>query len=163
MFFTGVTLTKHTSPFYCVKARIVTGFIFAMIQVAVIVQAAESSTKKVRRWMLIVVAYVNALAYLISIVLFYNFDDREQVTYSEDNAVFYIISTAMMAISVIALILNFIFTCDTVPFLLNRGEETKAFKEMTRLVINFFLTFQSSLSIFLHFLLFSFRKSNIYQ
>lgn len=135
MFLSGIALTKHTSPFYCVKARFIIGFVFAMIQVAIIVQAAESTTKKVRRWMLVIVAYAGAVAFLLSITLFYYYDDREVVTYSEENPALYIISYTMMGLSLLALVFNLICTKDTVPFLLNRGEETKAFKEMTRLKV----------------------------
>lgn len=45
----------------------------------------------------------------------------------------YIVSYVMVGFSLLALIVNFIFTADTVPFYLNRGEDTKAFKELSRL------------------------------
>lgn len=133
MAFNGYTLRNHTSAFYCAKSRVVTGLIFGLIQIALIVQAAESTTKKVRRWILVIVAYAGALANLASILLFYFYDDREKITYSEDNPTMYIISYIMIGSGLIALALNFIFTTDTIPFHLNHGEETKAFKEMTRL------------------------------
>lgn len=135
MLFTGITLTMHTSAFYCAKSRLVTGMVCGLVQLTLIVQAAESTTKKVRRWMLVVVAYVNAVSSLLSTVIFYYNDDRDEITYKEENSALYIVSYTMAACSVLALILNFIFTTDTIPFLLNRGEDTKAFKEMSRLKV----------------------------
>lgn len=133
MLFTGITLTMHTSAFYCAKSRLVAGLVFGLVQLTLLVQAAESTTKKVRRWMLVVVAYVNAVSSVLSTLIFYFYDDREQITYTEDNTALYIISYLMGGCAVVALILNFIFTKDTIPFHLVRGEETKAFKEMSRL------------------------------
>lgn len=133
MLFTGITLTMHTSAFYCAKSRLVAGLVCGLVQLTLLVQAAESTTKKVRRWMLVVVAYVNALSSVLSTLIFYFYDDREQITYTEDNTALYIISYLMGGCAIVALILNFIFTKDTIPFHLVRGEETKAFKEMSRL------------------------------
>lgn len=126
----------HTSAFYCAKSRLVTGLVCGLVQLALIVQAAESTTKKVRRWMLVVVAYVNAVSSLISTLIFYYFDDRDEVTYNEENPALYIIAYTMAACAILSIILNFIFTTDTVPFYLNRGQDTHAFKEMTRLKVN---------------------------
>ncbi|XP_031624199.1 uncharacterized protein LOC116341345 [Contarinia nasturtii] len=136
MLFTGITLTKHTSPFYCAKSRLVAGLIYGLIQLTIIVQAAETTTKKCRRWILIVVAYLSATSNLISTIIFYYYDDRVEITYSEQNPALYIVSYVLIGCSVIALIVNFICTTDTVPFYLNRGEDTKAFKELTRLKVN---------------------------
>lgn len=133
MLLTGISLTTHTSAFYCAKSRLVTGFVVGLVQLTLIVQAAESTTKKVRRWMLIVVAYINAVSNLLSTGIFYYYDDREQITYTEDNSALYIVSWAMIGCAIVSLILNFIFTHDTIPFHLVREEETKAFKEMSRL------------------------------
>lgn len=136
MLFTGITLTKHTSSFYCAKSRLIAGLIYGLVQVTLIVQASESTTKKVRRWMLIVVAYFNAVSNLISTIIFYYYDDRAEISYSESNPALYICSYVLIGCSLIALILNFICTIDTIPFYLNRGEDTKAFKELTRLKTN---------------------------
>lgn len=135
MAFNGITLRKHTSPFYCAKSRVVAGLIFGLVQLAIIVQAAESTTKKVRRCMLVIVAYAGALANFTSILLFYFYDDRERITYAEENPTIYIISYVMIGTGLFSLALNFIFTTDTIPFHLSHGEETKAFKEMTRLKV----------------------------
>lgn len=131
--FNGITLTKHTSPFYCAKSRLMLGLVFGLVQVAIIVQASESTTKKVRRWMLVIVAYVTASGNLLSILLFYFFDDRKRITYTEENPAIYILCYIIGGIGSVALIVNLIATTDTVPFLLNHGNETKAFKEMSRL------------------------------
>lgn len=133
MIFTGVTLTHHTSAFYCAKSRLVTGLIFGFVQLTLIVQAAESTTKKVRRWILVIVAYVNAVSGLISCLIFHFYDDREEISYTEENPALYIVSYTMIFCSLVALLLNLILTTDTVPFYLNRGEDTKAFKEISRL------------------------------
>lgn len=133
MFFTGITLTKHTSAFYCAKSRLITGLIFGLVQLTIVVQAAESTTKKVRRWILIIVAYFSAVSNLISSLIFHFYDDREEISYTEENSALYIVSYVMIGCSLLALIINFICTIDTVPFYLNRGEDTKAFKELTRL------------------------------
>lgn len=136
MMFTGISLTMHNSTFYCAKSRLVTGMVCGLVQLTIIVQAAESTTKKVRRWLLIIVAYVNAISSLISTLIFNYLDDREEVSYKEENSALYIISYTMIGCAVLSLILNLCFTTDTVPFYLNRGEDTKAFKEMTRLKVN---------------------------
>lgn len=133
MVFNGITMRRHTSPFYCAKSRLMTGLIFGLVQIALIVQAAESTTKKVRRWMLVIVTYAGALANMLSILLFYYFDDRERITYTEENPTIFIIAYIMIVTGIISLALNFIFTTDTIPFHLNHGEETKAFKEITKL------------------------------
>lgn len=133
MLFTGITLTNHMSAFYCAKSRLVAGLVFGLIQLTLIVQAAESSTKKVRRWILVIVAYISAISHLLSSLIFYYYDNREKITYTEENQALYILSYGMVVCAVLALIVNFIFTNDTVPFFLNRGEDTKAFKELTRL------------------------------
>lgn len=85
MCFTGISLNNHTSPFYCAKSRLVTGFILGVIQVTLVIQAAESTTKKCRRWILIVVSYLSAFANLISSLIFHFYDDREEVSYTEEN------------------------------------------------------------------------------
>lgn len=136
MLFTGITLTMHTSAFYCAKSRLVAGLVCGLVQLTLIVQAAESTTKKVRRWMLVVVAYVNAVSSLLSTLIFYYYDDRDEITYKEENSALYIVSYSMAACAILSLVLNFIFTTDTVPFYLNRGQDTTAFKEMTRLKVN---------------------------
>lgn len=133
MLFTGITLTNHMSAFYCAKSRLIAGLIFGLIQLCVIVQSAEASTKKVRRWMLVTVAYISAISYLLSSLIFYYYDGREEISYTEENQALYVSSYILIFCAVIALIVNFIFTNDTVPFFLNRGEDTKAFKELTRL------------------------------
>lgn len=111
----------------------VIGFVFGLIQLTLIVQAAESSTKKVRRWLLVIVAYASAVSNLISTLIFYRLDDRGEISYTEENPALYIVCYILAGCALIALILNFIFTIDTIPFYLNRGEDTKAFKEITRL------------------------------
>lgn len=133
MLFTGITLTKHTSPFYCAKSRLVVGLVFGLTTITLIVQAAESTTKKVRRYILITASYVSAIANLISALIFHFYDDRTEVTYTEENPALYIVSYSMIGCSIIALIVNLICTSDTVPFYLNRGEDTKAFKQLTNL------------------------------
>lgn len=133
MLFTGITLTKHTSPFYCAKTRLVAGLVYGLIQVTLVVQAAESTTKKIRRWILIILAYFSATSNLISSLIFNFYDDREEISYTEENPALYIVSYVMIACSLLALIINFITTTDTIPFYLNRGDDTKAFKELTRL------------------------------
>lgn len=133
MFFTGITLTKHTSPFYCAKTRLVAGLVFGLVQLNLVVQSAESTTKKIRRWILIILAYISATSNLISSLIFNFFDDREEISYTEENPALYIVSYVMIACSLLALIVNFITTADTIPFYLNRGDDTKAFKELTRL------------------------------
>lgn len=131
MSFNGLTMKKHTSPFYCAKSRLITGLIFGLVEIALIVQAAESTTKKVRRWMLVIVTYAGAMANMLSILLFYYYDNRERITYTEENPTIFIIAYIMIVIGIISLAFNFIFTTDTIPFHLNHGNETKAFKEMT--------------------------------
>ncbi|XP_055309221.1 uncharacterized protein LOC129573067 [Sitodiplosis mosellana] len=133
MLFTGITLTKHTSAIYCAKSRLVVGLIYGLVQLSVIVQAAESTTKTVRRWILINVAYVSAVSNLISTLIFHFYDDRTEITYTEENPALYVISYVMIGCSLFALIINFICTTDTIPFYLNRGEDTKAFRELSRL------------------------------
>lgn len=133
MAFNGLTMRKHTSPFYCAKSRLMTGLIYGLVEIALIVQAAESTTKKVRRWMLVIVTYAGATANMLSILLFYYYDDRERITYTEENPTIFIIAYIMIVIGIISLAINFAFTADTIPFHLNHGEETKAFKEITKL------------------------------
>lgn len=133
MMINAFTMTKHTSPFYCAKSRVILGLIYGFVQVAVIVQAAEATTKKVRRWLLVIVAYVTALANGLSILLFYHFDDRDNITYNTEIPAIYLLCYVTGGCGVIALLVNFISTTDTVAFHLNRGDETKAFKEMARL------------------------------
>lgn len=76
----GIILTKHTSPFYCAKSLLVAGLIFGLTQLTLIIQAAESTTKKVRRWMLVVVAYASAISNLISTLIFHFYDDRAEIS-----------------------------------------------------------------------------------
>lgn len=136
MLFTGVTLTNHTSAFYCAKSRLVAGIIFGLIQLTLIAQSAESTTKKVRRWILIITAYMNAISNLISTLIFHFYDNRKEISYAEENPALYIASYIMIGCAALALIINLIFTNDTIAFYLNRGEDTKAFKELTRLKID---------------------------
>lgn len=136
MLFVGITLRTHTSVFYCAKSRLVIGLIVGLVQLTVIVQAAESTTKKVRRWILIIVAYINAISNVISTLLFHIYDNREEISYTEENPALYILSFVMTGCSILALIINLIFTTDTIPFYLNRGEDAKAFKELTRLKVD---------------------------
>lgn len=136
MLFSGLTLTLHTSPFYCAKSRLIFGLVVGLIQLTLIVQAAESTTKKVRRWILVIVAYFSAISNLISSIMFHFYDDREEITYTEENPALNILSYIMIGFSLLALFINYMCTVDTVPFYLNRGEDTKAFKELTRLKVN---------------------------
>lgn len=136
MMFTGISLTNHTSSFYCAKSRFVLGMIYGLVQLTIIVQAAESTTKKVRRWMLVIVAYVGAISNLLSTLLFYYLDDRDEISFTEENPTLYVISYILFACAILSLIFNFIFTNDTIAYYLNRGEDTKAFKEITRLKVN---------------------------
>lgn len=109
------------------------GLVFGLVQLNLVVQSAESTTKKIRRWILIILAYISATSNLISSLIFNFFDDREEISYTEENPALYIVSYVMIACSLLALIVNFITTADTIPFYLNRGDDTKAFKELTRL------------------------------
>lgn len=90
-----------------------------------------------RRLILIIVAYINAISNVTSTFLFHFYDNREEISYTEENPALYIVSYVMIGCSVLALIINLIFTIDTIPFYLNRGEDTKAFKELTRLKVNY--------------------------
>lgn len=133
MLFTSLLLPMHTSAFNCARSRLVAGLLGGLMQVTLLVQAAESTTKKVRRWMLIVFAHVNALSTFASTLIFYYHDGRPQVTYTENNRALIIVSYLMGGCAVAVLILNFLFTKDTIPFHLMRGEDATAFEEMSRL------------------------------
>lgn len=106
-----------------------------------IVQAAESTTKKVRRWMLVIVTYVSALSSLSSTLLFFVYDGRFTVTYYEETEVLRIISYILMGLSLLAQLLN-CFTTESMAFLLARGLETKAFQQITRLKSNHLTMFE---------------------
>lgn len=133
MMFNAYTMTQHTSIFYCAKIRIVLGLVYGLVHVAVIIQAAESTTKKVRRWILVIVAYTTSFGNLLSILMFYYFDDRVDIWEARDIPAIRILCYVVGGCGTIALIVNFVTTTDTVPFHLNRGDETKAFKEISRL------------------------------
>lgn len=126
-------MRQHSSAFYCAKSRVIIGLVYGLVQVAVIVQAAESTTKKVRRWILVIVAHVTAIANILSIIIFYKFDDRTEINYTDENTAIDLLCYVVGGCGIIALIVNFITTTDTIPFFLNHGDETKAFKEMSRL------------------------------
>lgn len=133
MMFNAYTMTQQSSIFYCAKIRIILGLVYGLVHVTVIIQAAESTTKKVRRWILIIVAYTTAFGNLLSILVFYYFDDRVDIWDSSDIQAIHILFYVVGSCGAIALIVNFITTTDTVQFYLNRGDETKAFKEISRL------------------------------
>lgn len=133
MLLTSLLLTMHTTAFFCARSRLMAGLVFGLVQVTIIIQAAESTTKKVRRWMLIVVAYVNALSSFVSTVIFYHYDAREEITYTESNTALYFVAYLMGGCAIGAALLNFLFTTDTIAFYLMHGEEIVAFEEISRL------------------------------
>lgn len=108
------------------------GLVHSMIQMTLTVQAAESTTKKVRRWLLVCVAYVSAVSSLTSTLLFFVYDDRPTVTYNEESFALSIISYILMGLSLLAQLAN-CFTSESMAYLLGRGLEAKAFQQMIRL------------------------------
>lgn len=124
----GVSMMKNGSLYYFIKGRLLLGIAFGLVQLTVIVQAAETTTKKVRRVILIIVTYMCAISTIISTVLVYKYEDTDIITYSKESKVTTIIAYFVIITAIIAMLINTILTHDTIPFLLSRGDDTKAFK-----------------------------------
>lgn len=134
----GIMLQSN-SPTLCAWNRFVIGLIQSLVQATLIVQAAESTTKKVRRWMLVTVSYTCAVAALTSSFLFYFFDDRITVTYDEDVQALSIISYILIGLAVLAQLATYL-TTETMSYLLRHGNDTEALTVLKRLKCNHLTT-----------------------
>lgn len=83
--------------------------------------------------MLTFIVYMCTLSSLLSTILVWKLDKSDYISYQEKSDVTTKISYVLFGACAIALLLNFVFTQDTIAFLLNRGDDTKAFKMLTQL------------------------------
>lgn len=133
MSFGGLSLMENGSVYHFIRGRFFLGLTYGLVQLAVIVQAAEASTKKVRRLMLTIIVYLCTLSSITSTIFVLRLDKTDYITYQERSEVMTVLSYVLFFVCAFALLLNMFFTEDTIPFLLNRGEEGKAFKLLTQL------------------------------
>lgn len=133
MSMSGISLFQNGSVYQFIKGRFFLGLTLGLVQLTVLVQAAESTTKKVRRYMLTFIVYMCTMATIGSTVLMLKLDKTDHISYQEHSDVTTIMSYVLFGASAIALVLNLMFTEDTVTFSLNRGDEAKAFKLLSQL------------------------------
>lgn len=100
-------------------------------------QAAEATTKKIRRTTLIIVTFVCAVSNLISILIVYYYDRGEHKVLIEEREAITVISCIIIGMAVLSLILNTLFTQETIPFLLNRGDDNRAFKIFSQMKVEY--------------------------
>lgn len=129
----GFSLMQNGKMYYLVKGRFMVGLACGLVELTLVIQAAESSTKKVRRVMLTIVAYLLNISALISTAIIYKLDKETSMSSDSDSRVNSIFAYVIFGSCLLAFVFNFVFTHDSVSFLLNRGEETKAFKLLTSL------------------------------
>lgn len=124
------------SVYYFVKGRFLIGLAHGITELALIIQAAEATTKQIRRVILTITAYMLNISAVLSTGIIYKYDTNESISIESDSRVTTILSYVIFVSCFIALVFNFLFTNDTITFLLARGEETKAFKLLTNLKIH---------------------------
>lgn len=131
--FGGISLFHNGSVYQFIKGRFLVGLTHGLVQLTVTVQAAESTTKKVRRIMLTIIVYMCTLATLVSTIFVIKLDESNAIDYDEFSEVTRYISYGIFSACTIAMVLNLLFTDDTIVFFLSRGDETKAFKLLSKL------------------------------
>lgn len=132
----GFSLMRNGSSYNFIKGRFEIGLVHGVVELALIIQAAESTTKSIRRIILAITAYMLVISTILSTWIVRKYDTSESISIESNSEVTTILSYVILALCLTALVFNFIFTTDTITFLLNRGDETKAFKLLTNLKIN---------------------------
>lgn len=82
--------------------------------------------------MLTFIVYMCTLSSIVSTVLVLKLDKSDYISYQVQSDVTTKMSYVLFGACAIALLMNLILTQDTIPFLLNRGDDAKAFKMLTQ-------------------------------